>query len=95
MNLSGPILFILIVAVLLAVTVAWAVAWRYQRRMLSLMRSGPPVNAIDVKAQFVSPSSGAPRDWGEAVDFLANRRAHSRPHCDRLMFCRRQIGRPA
>ena len=78
MNLSGPIIFILILAVLLAVAVAWVVAWLYQRRMLSLMRGGPPVNAIDVEAQVVSPNSGAPRDWGEAVNFSANRRAHSR-----------------
>jgi hypothetical protein len=34
MNLSGPILFILIVAVLLAAGAAWLVAWLYQRRML-------------------------------------------------------------
>jgi hypothetical protein len=45
MNLSGPILFILIVAVLLAAGAAWLVAWLYQRRMLSLMRSGSPVGS--------------------------------------------------
>jgi hypothetical protein len=43
MNLSGPIIFILIVAVLLAVAVAWVVAWLYQRRMLSLMRGAAPL----------------------------------------------------
>ena len=42
------------------------------------MRGGPPVNATGVEAQAMSPSSGAPRDWGGAVDFSANRRAHSR-----------------
>jgi hypothetical protein len=78
MNLSGPIIFILIVAVLLAVAVAWVVAWLYQRRMLSLMRGGAPVNAIGDEARLASPDSGAPPNWGEAVDLQANRRAHTR-----------------
>jgi hypothetical protein len=77
-NLSGPIFFILIVAVLLAVAVAWVVARLYQRRMLSLMRSGAPVGEPGAAGQGPPPDTVGPAPWGEAVDLAANRRAHSR-----------------
>lgn len=78
MNLSGPIIFILIVAVLLAVAVAWVVAWLYQRRMLSLMRSGAPVSADGSAAQVAPADTSGPAQWGDRVDLPANQRAHSR-----------------
>jgi len=77
MNLSGPIFFILIVAVLLAAGVAWLVAWLYQRRMLSLMRSGARVNADGGAGQGAPPDFGTLPSWGEGVDLQANRRANA------------------
>jgi hypothetical protein len=78
MNLSGPILFILIVAVLLAAGAAWLVAWLYQRRMLSLMRSGSPVGSGGTTGQAALPDMAGPGSWGARVDLPANRRAHVR-----------------
>jgi hypothetical protein len=78
MNLSGPILFILIVAVLLAAGLAWVVAWMYQRRMLSLMHSGSPAGSGAPAAQAALPVEASPGPWGASVDLTVNRRAHVR-----------------
>ncbi len=78
MNLSGPILFILIVAVLLGAGVAWVVAWLYQRRMLSLMGSAAPANSDSGAGQVPPPDNAALPGWGEGVNLPANQRAQSR-----------------
>ena len=80
MSPSGPIFFILIVAVVLAAALAWVIAALYERRMLALMSGGtapePTATAVAKTRELttVTPSTS----WGTGVNLAANRKATTR-----------------
>lgn len=73
---TGALFFALVVAVLLAAATAWAVAGLYRRRMVALMRGGPPPDLARAAAP-ASLASPAPRPPG-VLDETANRAAGRR-----------------
>ncbi len=61
MNLdAGPLLFALMLGVLLASATAWVVSGLYRRRMIALMRSGPPPDDAHAAPGWSPPQSAPP-----------------------------------
>ena len=71
-NLTGAMLFALIVGVLLAAGVAWGIAGSYRRRMVALMRGGVAPDAAH-SAPAVAVARPTSRQPGR-LDLAANRR---------------------
>ncbi len=73
---SGAVLFILVVALMLAISLAWLLTLFYERRMLALMRAG--VAAVSAAGGDGDAPAAAPARAPPGITLAANRRANRR-----------------
>ena len=71
---SGPILFAILLGTLLTMLASWGVAGLYRRRMVTLMRGGPPplLASPDVSEPVAIEASRSPASFDLAINQRAS-----------------------